>query len=324
MIHNNVRMMSLHLMEPQVNLMVFENIVNHKNRLQIPSDLINKKFLPTMYQSWTNPQTEHLQFEPLDILYTHDVPSEVLFIFDTWGCSSYYHLLIDHLIPLWITRSIVGQWLGFDPEKSSCQYLRISNNNTTTELPNIDEIFNHIFGRGFSAVISGSFKYVVYGYCYSYRPFHSLTQKTPYFDNYKYYLDNFVNTFSLARGGPFEVLFPVRSVRNNPFVNFFYDRYKQEFNFRRVDLGKITFKEQIQICGSASCMFGSEGAAFANQVFMPKGSLIICINHIPIFGFQSTIADYMEHDFHGYVVVDQHEYEEVGSLIATLMRNAMQ
>ena len=47
-------------------------------------------------------------------------------------------------------------------------------------------------------------------------------------------------------------------------------------------------------------MIGLEGAAFANQIFMPKQSCVICIcdennlDHIP---FQLKLSKYLNHDF---------------------------
>jgi len=37
-----------------------------------------------------------------------------LYIFDTWGIPSYYHLLIDHIIPLWITKNMIETKLNID------------------------------------------------------------------------------------------------------------------------------------------------------------------------------------------------------------------
>lgn len=319
------RLMSLHLTDPSVDLMVFENATIRDNCLQIPPALAERTFMPTMYKSWTAPQVDYLEYDVVDSPLMDAPRGDVLFIFDTWGCSSYYHLLIDHLIPLWITKDIVADWLGFDPATTDYQYLRISDNNYPKELPNTRDIFRHVFDKDFVASVTGSFKYIVYGYCYTYRPFHRIEESSPYFASYQRYLDRFVENFSLASdlAGPFNptILFPLRSVRSNPFVDFFYERYKNEFDFQRVDFGQMSFAEQITVCGSAWCMFGSEGASFANQVFMPRGGLVICINHNPIFGFQSAISPYMGHDFHGFLVVDPSEYEASGESVAQLIRS---
>ena len=40
--------------------------------------------------------------------------NDIVYIFDTWGLSSYYHLLIDHIIPMWITKNIIEEKLNLD------------------------------------------------------------------------------------------------------------------------------------------------------------------------------------------------------------------
>ena len=75
---------------------------------------------------------------------------------------------------------------------------------------------------------------------------------------------------------------------------------KRSYNVKMVDFGKYTFKEQIELCESAWALIGCEGAAFSNQIFMDKKSLVVCIVEDCCFDgvlFHSAVARYMEHDF---------------------------
>ena len=75
---------------------------------------------------------------------------------------------------------------------------------------------------------------------------------------------------------------------------------KESYNVKLVDFGKYTFKEQIELCESAWALVGCEGAAFSNQIFMNKKSLVVCIVEDGCFDgtlFHSAVGRYMEHDF---------------------------
>jgi capsular polysaccharide biosynthesis protein len=64
-------------------------------------------------------------------------------------------------------------------------------------------------------------------------------------------------------------------------------------------MGQLTIKEQIDMASGASAIFGSEGAAFANSIFMENGSLIIPFSREPErFLWHQTISSYVEHDFY--------------------------
>jgi len=115
----------LTLEKPSANIMIIKNArINNNNIYYNSNDPI---FLPTMYQSWTVPQRAHINF--IEDKSINDIRSNnILYIFDTWGISSYYHLLIDHIIPLWITTKIIEQKLDINSQ-TKISYYRVSNNN---------------------------------------------------------------------------------------------------------------------------------------------------------------------------------------------------
>lgn len=47
------------LNDPNANIMIIENGYINNNVISINEDMKNKVFLPTMYQSWTEPQKSH-------------------------------------------------------------------------------------------------------------------------------------------------------------------------------------------------------------------------------------------------------------------------
>ncbi len=289
----------LQLFSPQASIVRVKNCFVHNKELLVDKSIHNPIMLPTMYQSWTVEQKPHLSFRQTETLSdTQAAPSRELMIFDTWGTSSYYHLLIDHIIPLWITREWMQQEfsiLGGEPE-----YFRISKNDYELELPNIQKIFQYFLGRPFSENVSGMFRNVIYGYFYTYRPYHGPAHEPKIFPNYQYWLERFRSEFCAfpAQTADDYVLVPKRVTRNFSFVDQFVQKHAEKINFKVVDLGQLTIEEQIRLAGGAKAIFGAEGAAFANMVFMKKDCTVIPVsNDSSRFMFHSMLASYIGQRF---------------------------
>jgi len=144
-----------------------------------------------MYQSWTEAPVAHLKIEHSDDfpVLLEPPPQRDLIIFDTWGTSSYYHLLLDHIEPLWITREYLRQSLGiFD---GLVDYYRISNNGYQSELETTLDIFQHFLGKRFVEDADGAYRNVVYGYFFSYRPYLGPNLPELFFLNYQRWLSEF-------------------------------------------------------------------------------------------------------------------------------------
>jgi len=280
------------LEDPNTTIMVIENGTINNNKIYINDSCIDKIFLPTMYISLTRPQECHIDFEIKE--YNEVKNNNVLYIFDTWGTSSYYHLLLDHIIPLWITTQIIGEKLQIN-NTSEIQYLRISNNKYTNELKSINNIFKYFMNKNFEENIVGEYKYIIYGYCYNYRPFNMCDNR--YFPKYKYWIDTFINKFKKQSSEETYILIPERLTRTYEYIDKIYNELKIHFNVKKVDFANITIDEQIQLCASAWAMIGCEGAAFANQIFMKEKSLIIYL-HTEFPYFHTPLSNYMEHEYH--------------------------
>ena len=216
------------------------------------------------------------------------------------GISSYYHLLIDHIIPVWITKNIIEKHLNLNSQHKSF-FMRISNNKYKKELLNANDIFKYFLNDNYVETISGRFKYIIYGYAYTYRPYHGPV-KIDYLNNYQIMLDKFLNTclYKNISDDIKYIIIPKRQTRNNNIINLIFLKLNTLFNIKYIDFSTYSIDEQIKLCSNAFAMIGLEGAAFANQIFMPKQSCVICIcdennlDHIP---FQLKLSKYLNHDF---------------------------
>tara|TARA_B100001093_G_C26854013_1_gene1026517 strand:- start:907 stop:1914 length:1008 start_codon:yes stop_codon:yes gene_type:complete len=298
------------LKEPNADIMIFKNSIINNNVITINTELkLEEYFLPTMYQSWTSRQSSYINFN-IEQNYNIDIQNnDILYIFDTWGISSYYHLLIDHIIPLWITKNCIENYFAKKEESLGKPfYYRISNNNYNRELSTTKDIFKYFFNDIYSDTITGNFKYIVYGYCYTYRPYHGPNYIYKYYPNYQTIFDKFICKYkhetNLSEKDKY-ILIPERSTRNYDGIEDIYISLSKIYNVKKIDFGKYSIDEQIKICASSWAIIGCEGAAFANQIFMNKGSLLIVlchekdIDHIP---FQSSIAKYMDHKFFPIII----------------------
>ena len=293
------------LEEPTANIMILKNCKINNNIISINKKISHQLFLPTMYESWTSKQAPHIKFKIEENLKIDIDNNDILYIFDTWGISSYYHLLIDHIIPLWITKKKVENFFAEKKELiGKSMYFRVSNNNYHKELSTNKDIFKHFFKDIYTDTIKGEFKYIVYGYCYTYRPYHGPNFEYKYYPNYQIVFDKFITEFkqesNISEKDKY-IIIPKRNTRNYNGIEDIYNKLHTIYNVKKIDFGKYSIDEQIKICASAWAIIGCEGAAFANQIFMNKGSLLITIchqnelDHIP---FQSSIAKYMNHQFH--------------------------
>jgi hypothetical protein len=297
--------------------MIIENGTIDGNTISINPELENKVFLPSMYESWGAKKDTHINFtfENTD----DSIPSQnkILFIFDTWGCSSYYHLLIDHIIPVWITKQYVTQYLleqNVQVDMLVEDYLRISNNNYINDLSNTNEIFSHFLGKQFTEQINGKFKYIVYGYCFFHRPFHGTEIK--YYPNYQKMIDKFLLEFVKCSRSDYVVdstkeqyiILVKRETRSFVDIDIIFDNLTKFYNVKIVDFSKHSIQEQIELCSNAYAMVGCEGAGFANQVFMKPGSLIISITQqICRNNFHISLTQYLKHDFRIIDINNSHQ-----------------
>lgn len=314
-INKKTEIIKYSLKEPNANIMIFKNSIIHNNVITINTELKSEQqILPTMYQSWTNNQISHVKFN-IDKNINIDMQNnDILYIFDTWGISSYYHLLIDHIIPLWITKKNIERFFSEKKEiLGKASFYRVSNNNFSKELSSNKEIFKHFLKDTYTDTISGKFKYIVYGYCYTYRPYHGPNFVHRYYPNYQLVIDKFINEFKQESNISKEngyIIIPERNTRNYDGIQDIYNSLSKSYNVKKIDFGKFSISDQIKLCASAWAIIGCEGAAFANQIFMNKGALLITIinkqNSEPGGGieFQSSIAEYMNHKFHTITVTN--------------------
>ena len=321
------------LKEPDVNIMIIQNAYINNNKIYIKN--ADNLFLPTMYQSWTMPQQTYVEFINDD---NNTIPDDnntiqddtILYIFDTWGISSYYHLLIDHIIPLWITKNMIETKLNIDDTKIKSVFYRVSNNHYDPALLNNNDIFKHFLKNNYVDNISGKFKYIIYGYAFPYRPYHGIYREEKYFYNYELMLDKFLNNVCDKNLISQEkcILIPKRIGRNNDIMNSVYNKLNNFFRVKYIDFAEYSIEEQIKMCSSAFAMIGMAGAAFANQVFIPKKSCMICIcniGDIDHLKFQSTLSKYLKHDFNTIVIDNEMRNEDiinnVINIIHTYIRN---
>ena len=309
------------LNDPNADIMIIENGYINNNVISINEDMKNKVFLPTMYQSWTLPQKSHITFK-IENTDNMVVNNDILYIFDMWGISSYYHLLIDHVIPLWMTKQYIENYLLEKNEHAdNSQYLMISKNNYHSELSTCNDIFKHFLKQNYTEVVCGKYKYIIYGYAYTHRPFHG--SNVIYYPNYQNTFNKFICEFN---HGSLEkdkyIIIPERhgQYRNYGGIEELYRCLCNEYNVKKIDFGKYSIDEQIKLCSSAYAMIGSDGAAFANQIFMKKGSLVISIcqsDRKNDVYFQSSLSKYMNHEFNYILYNHTTRIIDVNNLIMT-------
>lgn len=224
-----------------------------------------------------------------------------LMVFDTWGTSSYYHLLIDHIIPLWMTRKHLQITQGILLDEHNIDYYRISRNDYPTELDSAQQIFGHFMGRDFHENISGRYNEIICGYFYNLRPYLGPHKPDIRYDYYRTLLDGFRREFrKVTQAKNSTILVPARDTRTSSFVDAFVQKHSDKINFQTVDFGALSIDQQIEICGRSAGMFGAEGAAFANQVFLPDNSIVVPVTKEPErLAFHEPLSDYCGNTFLG-------------------------
>lgn len=309
---NKMNMIKYKIQSPDSVVMILENCSIDNNIITVNEEIHRNIFLPTMWHGWDQPQPQHIRFkmENTNTSEQDEIKSpdnnDILYIFDTWGTSSYYHLLIDHLFPLWTTKKYIESFLSKQLKIiGTSHYYRVSNNNYHPELSTIKYIFQDIFKKPFVENIKGNFKYIIFGYFYNHRPFTTPFQTVNelWYPTLQEDLSEFVVAQRNLKNEALEnkyILIPIRETRQFPGIKLICEMLKRSYNVKMVDFGKYTFKEQIELCESAWALIGCEGAAFSNQIFMDKKSLVVCIVEDVCFDgvlFHSAVARYMEHDF---------------------------
>jgi hypothetical protein len=290
----------LHFDLPSADLLVLSNTKVTQNKLVLDEKMRGRIQVPTMYQSWTEPRKSHIQFEYLDkFTVLEKNPIKDLMIFDTWGTSSYYHLLIDHIVPLWITAEYLRAHYGI--LMGSVDYYRISNNGWPTELETAKDIFKYFFNTSFVETVDDQYKNVIYGYFYSYRPYHGPNEPRLLYPNYRNWLSKFREKYCNFENAQFEsILVPYRNNRTFEHVDRFVQKYSNRIKFEHVDFGNLSIGEQIRISGRVRGMFGCEGAAFTNIIFMQQNSKVVPVaQDYNRFMFHQCLSDYIGHAFKG-------------------------
>lgn len=287
--------------DPPASVLVLQNIEIKGRTLffEWPHDKL-EILPPTMYQSWGSLDTPKVKLKS-DLRRRarprRRLSNKTVFIFDTWGVSSYYHLLIDHIIPLWLTRYFLERERFVQGE--DVVYFRVSKNGWRNELTRIQEIFEYFLGSRFSDAAAGHYPSAVVGYLYSWRPYRGPNETGIMSPDYHRGLSEFRRRFSVPVPNPSQILVPIRNDRNFAFVERFVTRFSSVLNFRRVDFSAMTIDEQIEAAGNARAMFGAEGAAFANQVFMPPGGVVVAVSsNEKRFEFHRPVAHYSGHRWH--------------------------
>jgi hypothetical protein len=264
--------------------------------------------LPTLYTPWWIPEIIErtiMRFEknPLQLI-RHTNKADVLYVFDTWGTTSYYHLLIDTIIPLWITKR------SFDKNAEyTSRYFRFSNNGYSSDLPTIYEIFQYFFGQRFTNHESGRYSHIVYGYFCTHIPY-----KGPYYEFrhsqvYQSELNDFINAFRLPSNERY-ILVAKRSgvKRNYSEMDNVVSLLSKVYPIKYIDFSTLSIRQQIEICAGAYILLGMEGAAFANQIFLQDRSTIIVlwkdINTMRL-RFHSDLARYTGHTYFAVEITDE-------------------
>jgi hypothetical protein len=309
------------LTEPNADIMIIENGIIKNNRVLINNRNKDKIFLPTMYKGWYVEQKKHITFNYSDTLNVDISNNNILYIFDTWGITSYYHLLIDHIIPVWITQNIIEEYLTNNNKIiGNSDFLRISNNKYPPELLSSNDIFKYFLKNNYKDKISGKYKYIIYGYCYNHRPY-NIDYKNKFYEKYQYMLNKFINYFikpDLQIIREKYIIIPERNTRTYENIDDIYEKLSSLYNIKRIDYSKLSIDKQISITSSAWAMIGCEGAAFSNILFMKSQSLIICLytDHTVFF---NNLSEYCGHEMYSIKYTNT-EYTTIINEIETICK----
>lgn len=268
----------------------------------------------SMYEGWTSPPRFHYQDHVVGSDTVCPVGSEysAAVAFDTWGITSYYHLLIDTVIPLWATKLFLSDVYKIDTFKDPVWW-QISNNGSEEQLKSTQDIFNFFLGSPAKSSPNLVAAEVCYGYLSGCRPYLGPRYKFELRPWVKYYMDRFRDQF-ISKDSSLSsvILVPKRNDRLMSFVPYFVDKYSDRYEFKEIDFGAMDVSEQIFHCGSAAGMFGAEGAAFSNQVFLHDGSLVAPVsNKRHKFLFHKPLSLYCGHHFVEVLSRESVEYKSL-------------
>lgn len=308
--------------DPDAKVVVVRNGIVNNGTVYLPKNLLVDK--PTLYTPWAIPENfrkNEIRFEknPLPMI-KRSYKADVLYIFDTWGTTSYYHLLIDIIIPLWITKQSFDRHLG--PRDYSCRYFRFSNNGFQNDLSTIHEIFQYFFGKRFEDYESGSYSHIVYGYFYTHRPYNRYEfQHSPV---YQTELNDFIKTFRLTSNERY-ILVAKRTTRNYSKMDDLVNLLSEIHPVKYIDFSTLSIRQQIETCAGAYVLIGMEGAAFANQIFLQDHSTLIALwqdnSRYSHLRFHSDLAKYTGHAFFPVEITEEQTstslFEEINSIITT-------
>jgi hypothetical protein len=269
--------------------------------------------LPTLFTPWRIPEIIErtiMRFEkkPLQLI-RHTNKADVLYVFDTWGLTSYYHLLIDTIIPLWITKRSFDNHIGLDNYTS--RYYRFSDNGFPHDLPTIYEIFQYFFGESFTNRELGSYSYIVYGYFYTHRPYQGPDYEFRHSQVYQAELNEFIKAFRLPSNERYILVAKRTGVtRNYSEMDEVVDLLSRAYPVKYVDFFTLSIRQQIETCAGAYVLIGMEGAAFANQIFLQdRSTIIVLLNAIDdrhqYLRFHSDLAKYAGHAYFQIEITDE-------------------
>ena len=117
-------------------------------------------------------------------------------------------------------------------------YLRVSNYNYSNELPNCNSIFKYFIGDEFKSQITGKYKYIVYGYCFNYRPYHG--GQFIYYPKYQSVFDTFINQLQIQRSTEKYILFAERHTRVYEKIDDLYTYLLAKYAVKKVDFGALS------------------------------------------------------------------------------------
>ena len=177
---------------------------------------------------------------------------------------------------------------------------------------------------------SGIFNEIIYGYLFPYRPYHGPQSNENLYRNYSVWLQKFRSQFCLlvdkSNLSTNQIIVPLRESRNFDYVDRFVHKYSHVINFRPINFATLSIEDQIKVCGCAKGIFGCEGAAFANIVFMRDDSLVIPVTSEPDrLKFHERLARYIGHRF-APVILNQENLPNVtdGHLLQLMLSNKSQ
>jgi hypothetical protein len=308
--------------DPDANVAIIRDGIVNNRTVYLPKNVFVDR--PTLYTPWAiseNFRNNEMRFEKNPVpMIKRSHKADVLYIFDTWGTSSYYHLLIDIIIPLWITKKAFDKYSNLG--NYSCRYFRFSNNGFQGDLSTIHEIFQYFFGKRFEDYESGSYSHIVYGYFYTHRPYNRYEFQHSHV--YQTELNDFIQTFRSTSNERY-ILVAKRTTRNYSGMDEVVNLLGEKHPVKYIDFSTLSIRQQIEMCAGAYVLIGMEGAAFANQIFLQDHSTLIALwndnSRYSHLRFHSDLARYAGHVFFPIELTEEQTstalFEEISCIITT-------